>query len=340
MAIELLLVLTLLVGLLVSTILFSAFHSKLPPSPIALPIIGHFHLLGPIIHQSLHKLSLRYGPLFSLRLGSVPCIVASTPEYAKELLKTNELSFTSRKHTIAIDRLTYNSSFAFAPSGPYWIFMKKLSANELLGSRTVNAFISLREKEYRRLLRVLADKSEAGEAVNVTEELLKLTNNIISQMMLGRAEEARAVIREVVQIFGEFNVSDYIWFCKHLDLQGFGKRIEDIHRRFDALVEKIITERKDLWKKKENGERERDGREHQVRDFMDILLDFSEDENSEIKLTRAHIKALIVVRSSNQMESFCCLQSFWSFFSLIFKTQKKRQKHQIIDRSIYIFDQF
>jgi cytochrome P450 len=218
--------------------------------------------------------------------------------------------------------------------------MKKLSANELLGSRTVNAFISLREKEYRRLLRVLADKSEAGEAVNVTEELLKLTNNIISQMMLGRAEEARAVIREVVQIFGEFNVSDYIWFCKHLDLQGFGKRIEDIHRRFDALVEKIITERKDLWKKKENGERERDGREHQVRDFMDILLDFSEDENSEIKLTRAHIKALIVVRSSNQMESFCCLQSFWSFFSLIFKTQKKRQKHQIIDRSIYIFDQF
>lgn len=193
--------------------------------------------------------------------------------------------------------------------------MKKLSSNELLGSRTVNAFISVREKEYRRLLRVLADKSEAGEAVNVTEELLKLTNNIISQMMLGRAEEARAVIREVAQIFGEFNVSDYIWFFKHLDLQGFGKRIEDIHRRFDALVEKIITEREDLRKKKENGEIERDDREHQQKDFMDILLDFSEDENSEIKLTRAHIKALIVVRFSNQMESFYCLHSFSPSFS-------------------------
>ncbi|KAE8038979.1 hypothetical protein FH972_011436 [Carpinus fangiana] len=135
----------------------------------------------------------------------MPCIVASTPEYAKQLLKNNEHSFTSRKHTIAIDRLTYNSSFAFAPYGPFWKFIKKLSTNELLGTRTVNAFLSLREKEYCRLLRFLADKSKAGETVNVTEELLKLTNNIISQMMLGRAEEARAV--------------------------GFGKRIEDIHIR-------------------------------------------------------------------------------------------------------------
>ena len=155
----------------------------------------------------------------------------------------------------------------------------------------------------------MADKSEAGEAVNVTDELLKLTNNIVSQMMLGRAEEARAVVREVTKIFGEFNVSDYIWFCKHLDLQGFGKRIEDICSRFDALVEKVITEREDLRKMKEDKERERD----EVKDFIDILLDFSEDENSEIKLTRAHIKALIVVSFSNKMEYF--LSSFWSFFS-------------------------
>ncbi|KAE8038975.1 hypothetical protein FH972_011432 [Carpinus fangiana] len=288
---QLLVILTLLLALLVSTILFSTiFQSKLPPSPMALPIIGHFHLLGPLIHHSLHHLSLRYGPLFSLRLGSVSCVVASTPEYAKQLLKNNELSFTSRKHTIAIARLTYNSSFAFAPYGPFWKFVKKLSTNELLGTRTVHAFLSLREKEYRRLLRFLADKSEAGEAVNVTEELLKLTNNIISQMMLGRVEEARAVVREVTKIFGEFNVSDYIWFCKHLDLQGFGKRIEGIHSRFDALVEKVITEREDLRKMKEDGERGRD----EVKDFIDILLDFSKDENSEIKLTRAHIKALIV----------------------------------------------
>ncbi|KAG7947038.1 hypothetical protein I3843_14G073600 [Carya illinoinensis] len=290
-------ILALFLLFLILTILYRIFpfQSKLPPSPIALPIIGHFHLLGPLIHHSFHKLSLRYGPLFSLRLGSVPCIVASTPEYAKLLLKNNDLSFSSRMQTIAISHLTYNSAYAFAPYGPYWKFMRRLSTNELLGSHTMKNFLSLREREYRRLLRFLAGKSEAGEAVNVTEELLKLSNNVISEMMLGRAEEARSVVRDLTRILGEFNVSDYIWFCKHLDLQGFGKRIEDIHGRFDALAEKVIAEREELRKKKENGEREDTADDQpRVKDFIDILLDFSEDESSEIKLTRVHIKALIV----------------------------------------------
>lgn len=185
-------------------------------------------------------------------------------------------------------------------------------------------FLSLREREYRRLLRFLAGKSEAGEAVNVTEELLKLSNNVISEMMLGRAEEARSVVRDVTRILGEFNVSDYIWFCKHLDLQGFGKRIEDIHGRFDALVEKVIAEREELRKKKENGEREDTGDDQpRVKDFIDILLDFSEDESSEIKLTRVHIKALIVVSSflhSNEIFGF-------KFFKVYFQTLRPKLRN-------------
>ncbi|KAF5470603.1 hypothetical protein F2P56_011107 [Juglans regia] len=297
MILDQLLILPLFLLFLILSILFKIFpfQSKLPPSPIALPIIGHFHLLGPLIHHSFQKLSLRYGPLFSLRLGSVPCIIASTPEYAKLLLKYNDLSFNSRLYNIAITRLTNNSSIVFGPYGPYWKFIRRLSTNELLGSHTMKNFLSLRESEYRRLLRVFASKSEAGEAVNVTNELLKLSNNVISKMMLGRAEDVMSVVRDVTRIVGEFNVSDYIWFCKHMDLQGFGKRIEDIHGRFDALMEKVIAEREELRKKKQNGERKDigGGDQPRVKDFIDILLDFSEDESSEIKLTRVHIKSLI-----------------------------------------------
>ncbi|KAM0027688.1 putative 3,9-dihydroxypterocarpan 6A-monooxygenase, Indoleacetaldoxime dehydratase [Helianthus debilis subsp. tardiflorus] len=55
---------------LISTIFIRAiFKSKsskphLPPSPFALPIIGHLHLLAPIPHQAFHKLSLRFSPFF------------------------------------------------------------------------------------------------------------------------------------------------------------------------------------------------------------------------------------------------------------------------------------
>lgn len=140
-------------------------------------------------------------------------------------------------------------------------------------------------------------KGESGKDINVTEELVKLTSNVISHMMLsircseneGEAEAARTVIREVTQIFGEFDVSDIIWFCKNLDLQGIRKRSEDIQRRYDALLEKIITDR-------EKARRIRGGG-CEASDFLDMLLDVMESGKTEVKFTREHLKALILVSS-------------------------------------------
>ncbi|KAJ9188948.1 hypothetical protein P3X46_000297 [Hevea brasiliensis] len=288
---------------LFAILLFLAFftrkqwHHQLPPSPMALPIIGHLHLLGPLIHHSFRDISSRYGPLIYLRLGSVSVVVASTPELAKELLKTHELTFSSRKHSIAIDRLTYNSSFAFASYGPYWKFIKKISTFELLGNRMLNQFLPIRKQELHHFLGVFYSKSKVGESVNITQELIKLSNNIISQMMLsmrssdtnGESEIARTVVREVTQIFGEFNVSDFIWFCKNIDFQGFRKRIEDIYNKYDGLLEKLITSREQLRKKNRSNEVV-----HEAKDFLDIMLDVMEDKNAEIRLTRNHIKALFL----------------------------------------------
>ncbi|KAL0436535.1 UNVERIFIED_CONTAM: Licodione synthase [Sesamum radiatum] len=164
-----------------------------PPGPLALPIIGHLHLLGPRLHQTFHDLSQRYGPLFQLHLGSIPCVVVSSPELAKEFLKTHELIFSSRKHSTAIDIVTYDSSFAFSPYGPYWKFIKKLCTYELLGARNLNHFQPIRTLEIKGFLEVLMRKGESGEDINVTEELVKLTSNVISHMMLSIREKARRV---------------------------------------------------------------------------------------------------------------------------------------------------
>lgn len=256
------------------------------------------------MHRTFHNLSSRYGPLIYLKLGSIPCAVASSPELAKELLKTHELTFTSRKNSTAIDHLTYKVSFAFSPLGPYWKFIKKLCTWELLGNRTLNHFLPIRMEEYKRFLGVLAERSSLGESVNLTEELLKLTNNVISHMMLStrcsgtqdQASAARTVVREVTQIFGEFNVSDIIWFCKNIDLQGFRQRIEDVHRRYDALLEKFITDREQVRKvnKENRGKSTCEGGDDEVKDFLDIMLDIMEDENAEVQITRDHIKALVL----------------------------------------------
>lgn len=273
--------------------------SCLPPSPLALPIIGHLHLLGSIPHQGLHKLSTRYGPLVRIFLGSVPCLVASSPDMAKELLKTHEASFSARPHTIAVDYLTYGGAdFAFANYGPYWKFMKKICMTELLGGPTLDQFRPVKQEEIRRFLSLMLENAKASDAIDVGRELNRLINNVISRMTMGQAccngdneaEEVRKLVQGLTKLIGKFNLSDYIWLCKNLDLQRFKRELKEVHDRFDAIIERIMKEHEEARKIKKTTDA---GSE--VKDFLNILLNISEDRSSEIKLTRENIKAFILV---------------------------------------------
>lgn len=273
----------------------------LPPSPPALPIIGHMHHLGPIPHQAFHKLSTRYGPLIYFFIGSKPSVLASSPEVVKEILQTNEDNFLNRPKVANLDYLTYGSAdFATAPYGPHWKFMKKLCMTQLLGSRILEQLIHVRREEVRRFLRLMLMKSTADEAVDVGAELMRLTNNIMSRMLLGQrcsdskseADEVRKMVKELNQLGAKFNLSDTFWFCKYVDLQGFGKKLKDARNRFDAMLERIMREHEDTRKKrKEIGDEDDRSAE---KDILDILLDIYEDERSERRLTRENVKAFIM----------------------------------------------
>ncbi|PWA50803.1 hypothetical protein CTI12_AA451430 [Artemisia annua] len=272
----------------------SGIKSRLPPSPFALPIIGHLHLLAPIPHQALHKLSIKYGPIFRFFLGSVPCLAVSSPELAKEFLRTYEASYLDRPRNATTVYLTYGSKdFMFAPFGPYWKLMKKLVMSDLLNGKTLELLLPLRQDETNWFLHSLSQKAKLGKAVDVKGELMKLTNNVISRMLMSErcsedeneTDDMRKLVPEISEITGKFNLADYIWFCKNLDLQGYKKRVKEIHRRFDQLIERIISEHEDERMKKGKDE---------VRDLLDILLNISEDETMEMKLTKENIKAFIL----------------------------------------------
>ncbi|KAH6758011.1 hypothetical protein C2S52_023092 [Perilla frutescens var. hirtella] len=287
---------------LISTILIRAIfkkrsHARLPPSPLALPIIGHFHLLTPPPHQALAKLSSRHGPFICIYLGSVPCIVASSPEIAKELLKTYESFFSNRPQTVANDYITYGSQdFVFAPYGPYWKFMKKLCMSQLLGGQTLDLLQPIRCHEIKQLVEYLAKKADDGKSVDIGREIVRMTNNVISRMLMsercsgdeGEAGAVAKLVQEITEVLGTFNLSDYIWFCKNLDVQGLGKRVKEVRGRFDVMMEKIIGEHQN--KRKKSGSKEGEA----VEDLLDILLDIAEDPSSEMKLTRENIKAVIM----------------------------------------------
>jgi hypothetical protein len=91
---------------------------------------------------------------------------------------------------------------------------------------------------------------------------------------------------------GTFNLQDYIGAFKNWDVQGLGKRVDALHRKFDAMVERILTARD--AKRREIAEAE-DGGDGEAKDILDILFDMHEDEAAEMPLTRENMKAFMLV---------------------------------------------
>ncbi|NP_001289203.1 beta-amyrin 24-hydroxylase-like [Cicer arietinum] len=264
---------------------------KLPPGPpISVPFLGHAPYLRSLLHQALYKLSIRYGPLMHIMLGSKHVIVASSAESAKNILKTYEESFCNRPIMIASESLTYGAAdYFFIPYGNYWRFLKKLCMTELLSGKTLEHFVSIREDEIKAFLNTLLEISKSGKKIEMRQELIRHTNNIISRMTMGKKSNGmgdevgklRKLVREIGELLGAFNLGDIIEFMRPLDLQGFGKRNRNAHHNMDEMMEKVLKEHEEV-RAKEGVDSDR------KKDLFDILLNLIEADS---KLTRESAKA-------------------------------------------------
>nr|ACL81169.1 isoflavone synthase [Lupinus luteus] len=279
---------------------FSPFSSKsnsktlhpYPPSPkLRLPFVGHLHLLKLPLHHSLIRLSKQYGPfiLSLLWFYANHCCFhfLNFSNYSFKPMKVSSFNTGFQPSALGdyLWQLSGQGSF-----GPYWKFIRKLIMNDLLNATTVSKLRPLRSREIRKVLKALANNSESNKVVNVTEELLKWTNSTISMMMLGEAELVKDIVREVLKIFGEYSLSDFIWPLKKLKVGEYEKRIEDIFNKFDPVIEKVINKRQEIRERRKNGEII----EGESVVFLDTLLEFSEDPTMEIKISKEQIKGLVV----------------------------------------------
>lgn len=78
-----------------------------PPTPIPLPFIGHLHLLGgyEVPYQAFTALSVKYGDLIRLKLGSVQSVVVNGQKNIREVLVTKGHLFDSRPNFERYQRL-------------------------------------------------------------------------------------------------------------------------------------------------------------------------------------------------------------------------------------------
>lgn len=131
-----------------------------PMASGAWPILGHLLVLGgsKTPHKTLGAMADKYGPLFTIKLGSKHALVLSNWEMAKECYTINDIVVSSRSKLFAIEHIAYNqASFGFAPYGPYWREMRKI----------VTMFLNNRRMELLSHVRVMEVKTSIKELFHV-----------------------------------------------------------------------------------------------------------------------------------------------------------------------------
>ncbi|PKA59148.1 Cytochrome P450 71A1 [Apostasia shenzhenica] len=267
--------------------------SNLPPSPPALPFVGNLHQLGSLLHRSLASLSENYGPLILLHLGSIPVAVVSSAEMAEEVLKTQDIIFSTRPPSSIAARLAYGPrDMAFAPYGPHWRQMRKICILHILSNKRVQEFARLRKEEVELLVANIAGSSPAP--VNLSNMLVTLSSDVICRAALGRKcsgeQRFSEMLRELSALFCSFPLRDFIPWLGWIDeLSGLNARIKRNSEEFDQFLEQILEEHIDR-------RRGSAAESHPCVDFIDVLLSLKEENNEEaaITLERSDLKGLIL----------------------------------------------
>ncbi|CAM6118405.1 unnamed protein product [Calypogeia fissa] len=281
----------------------SLLQLPLPPGPRGWPILGSLPLLGTLPHQSLYKMSKKYGPLMYLKLGSVPAIVVSSPKLAEKILRTHDSIMSSRPVQIVGNHLSYGGiDVAMSPYGETWRYLRRICSNGLLTPVRITQFKEIRRQEVMEGLYFILEESQKGNPVDMAEFFAIVNVNNMTQMMMNKSYCIRRsssssaaaqatmstfqeIFQEVFVLLGSFNLADYVPLVRPFDLQGFNKRVKVVHQKLSDFLDKVIEEHR---QKLHIGSQE-DYKE----DFVDALIGLGETKEFQDRLSMDTIKAML-----------------------------------------------
>lgn len=157
---------------------------NLPPGPPCLPIIGHLHLLDlKKPHESLMELSEKYGPIFSIKLGTMKAVVLTGYETVKDALVNHPDEFGGRGRIPIFDVTAKGHGIVFG-HGESWKQMRRFTMSTLrdfgMGKKSIEDKII---EETHFLVKMF--ESYEGQEFNPTLKLNIAVANIICAIVFG-----------------------------------------------------------------------------------------------------------------------------------------------------------
>ncbi|XP_057768911.1 cytochrome P450 81Q32-like [Salvia miltiorrhiza] len=304
-------------------------NRKIPPSPLpALPLLGHLHLLRFPLHRTYRDLSLKLGPIFSLRFGNRLIVVVSSPAAVDECFTKNDIVLANRPRFVSAKYIGYNfSSVVVAPYGDYWRNLRRLTTIEIFSTARLNTFQSIRDDEVRRMLANLG--RESGSVVEIKALLSVLTFNNIMRMVAGKryfgvdeaedgdeGREFRELLNEVFKFGGVSNPGDFLPLLRWIDYMDFEKNLSRIASKIDGFLQRLIEEHR-----RKNG----------GNTMIDHLLSLQESEPQNY--TDPVIKSTILVMLLAGTDTSSVTVE-WAMSALLNHPEKMEKAREEIDRVV------
>ncbi|KAJ0501901.1 putative N-methylcoclaurine 3'-monooxygenase [Helianthus annuus] len=229
---------------------------KLPPGPRPWPIIGNLNQVGKNPHVSTAILAQEHGGLISLHLGTQVLIVASSPEAAMGILRTQDRFLSSR----FVPSAFHSNYLPFAliwslDCNENWKSLRTLCRIEMFSVKALEYQSSLREEKLAQMIDFLRRKK--GQVVNIEEVVFTTMFNTLSNIFFGKdfldLEDQRGTAsglkEKLIKILENGlapNISDFFPILQRLDLQGLRKQtLRHVDEVFDSWVG-IINERRSV----------------------------------------------------------------------------------------------
>lgn len=220
-----------------------------------------------------------------LHFGTVPVLVASSADAARDILKTHDRVFASRPHSKIYDKLLYGSrNLASAPYGEYWRQIKSLSVLHLLSNKMVRSFRDVRQEEISLMMETI--RKQSSSPMNLSKIMMTCTSDVICRVALGRkygdGTDLKELTDRLVRQLGTFTFGSFIPCLSWIDwICGLDRQLAKTANDFDEILEKVVQDHEDG-----------DGGKA---DFADVLLALQRDKSVGFEVSRMSIKAIILV---------------------------------------------
>ncbi|KAI5011026.1 hypothetical protein ZWY2020_013163 [Hordeum vulgare] len=266
----------------------------LPPSPWALPVIGHLHhLAGDLPHRAMRDLARRHGPLLLLRLGDLPVVVASSADAAREVMVARDVDFATRpiSRMLRLCMPDGIEGIAFAPYGNKLRQIRKICTVELLSPRRVQSFRPGREAEAGRLLRAVAAAAASSAPVNLSKRLSAYAADSAVRAIIGSRFKDRdtflMILQRRIKLFAGMSLPDlYPSSRLAMLISRMPGRMKRHRDEWDAFMDAAVREHQE----NRAADDDKEG-------LLDVLLRIQREGHLQFPMSIDNIKSAVGVRN-------------------------------------------